>query len=49
MTLIPVPDRITSPRGGETSLSVSREKFIFEVFGFQERDGEKLALGHVGC
>jgi hypothetical protein len=49
MTLIPVPNRITSPGGCETSLSVSREKFIFEIFRFQEGAAEKLALPHRGC
>jgi hypothetical protein len=40
---------MTGPGGYEASLSVSREKFIFEIFRFQEGVAEKLALSHAGC
>jgi hypothetical protein len=40
---------MTSPGGRETSSSVSRAKFIFEIFRFQEGDEEKSALSHAGC
>jgi hypothetical protein len=49
MTLIPVPNRMTSPGGGEASLSVSRGKIYFAFSGFQEGSEEKLALKPDGC
>jgi hypothetical protein len=45
----PRRNRMTGPGGREASLSVSREKFIFEIFRFQEGGQEKLALSGDGC
>ncbi|NSZ33313.1 hypothetical protein [Agrobacterium tumefaciens] len=49
MMTFPWPEGIAMPDRSETSLSVSRKKFIFAFFRFQEGDGEKLALSLGGC